>query len=82
MRKVVMRMTVEFVAPALDDSTPHDMEYLMNESGWCMDNALDTLSDWGDKHGGCICGSGAHFEYVREASPLDADMPGYDHDGD
>lgn len=66
MKKVKVRMIVEYElnVPAYWDK--HDFEFHRNGSSWCADNAIDELEAYA-KEQACLCGI-TRFEYLGDAS--------------
>lgn len=66
LRRVVVRMTVEFPVEVPDSWTAEDIEFHRNEGTWCATNVLPEL-EAAIPEDGCLDDLEVHFNYVREA---------------
>lgn len=52
-RKVAITIVIPLEYP--DDWDDADINFHLNDSSWCLGNALDKINEYAEKRGGCIC---------------------------
>ena len=70
-KMVRIRMTVEYEVSKPFDWSPSDIEFHLNDSSWCANNAIDDLDDYfnsDDPKAPCMCGN-AKFEFLEVTDP-------------
>lgn len=66
-KKVRVRMTVEYDIEVPDNWTKDNVEFHRNESSWCAGNMMSELEALGHPETGCLCGK-VHFTYLNDVS--------------
>lgn len=52
-RKVIVKITVDYDFP--DDWSDDEINFALNDSSWCLGNALDKINEIAKQNHGCIC---------------------------
>ncbi len=63
MKRVKVRMTVEYEIEVPASWDKHMIEFHRNEGSWCSSNAISELERAFDSGDGCMCNA-AEFEYI------------------
>lgn len=59
-----VKMTVEYEIDYPDGFDESDVDFHLNESSWCANNALQDIKSFMDKEGRCLCNI-AEFEVIE-----------------
>lgn len=64
-KKVRVRMTVEYDVTVPADWDADMVEFHRNDSSWCKDNAIEELRALAESDAGCLC-QHTEFEYIGD----------------
>lgn len=66
-KRVKLRLTVEYEVRVPAHWDKNLIEFSRNDGSWCASNLVDELQDIAEREG-CLCNTGAEFEYLADAS--------------
>ena len=72
-RTVVLDCTIRVVMPVPEDWDEEMINFHFNESSWCANNILETLSDHVEKGENCLCPR-TSIRYVEDATEEDEEL--------